>query len=468
RMVDGKDATGAMLASLAGAAVTSVVRGVVWDAYNTARYNREINSIDKGIFDPEVAAHRNVSNYSSILMGRLKGDIALPDAQPYRIVGIDGYLKDGAAVPAEAVKSKIGQVMEFAEAQYSDTTTLSDVIQVGNKAVDSQFQAEFEQKLKDNGLYESYEDINKRGVMTGDETVMANISRVKADTANEFYARTDVKNLNRNIGELQQMTELVKIERAPAAVAGTYFFAPDNTIRAGTDMIYRVTAQDGKSKMTLTPSKAGYEDVKLIQGTTVDPSGYLVKADRYSYHGETAQAYPVARSPGLMPTIAGSLSQSMFEYGWQSLAMGLPMTPDGKLGSYGWYRYTQQLQSLTGSASQPGNMANTMAENSASIAQDIIGRNVLTTISNTPAGSLFQMSPFIPIANYKGQPFSMAIVMKTSFGSAETRFFSNWPTSMVNVVSGDLLHNKFKSGYLKATSSYSTVDQGTVNGDKKF
>lgn len=128
-------------------------------------------------------------------------------------------------------------------------------------------------------------------------------------------------------------------------------------------------------------------------------------------------------------TIGGSISQGLYEFGSQSLAMGLPYAPGGALNTPAWVNYTQNLSSATRAAASIG-FWQVMENNVISTGKDVINRNISTGVANTPLGSFIGMAPFVTVTGYKDQPFSAAPLYMDPRGNIIRPSFSeSWPIS---------------------------------------
>ena len=149
----------------------------------------------------------------------------------------------------------------------------------------------------------------------------------------------------------------------------------------------------------------------------------------------------------------GSLGQSLYEYGTQSFSMGLPVIQRNNLSTYALYDYSQRVNAMVYSSLGTGGITGFMARQASEVGQSVTVRNILTTLANTPIGSLIGMSRFRPVTGYNGMPFTVVMVVDSRFGGADQRFFSNWPTDALGVVPRDPLHNAFRSFFITETSS---------------
>jgi hypothetical protein len=197
------------------------------------------------------------------------------------------------------------------------------------------------------------------------------------------------------------------------------------------DSNYIGLIMDLKDGRIVTPRDANYEAIRnSIRKEIVfqsAPDG-LSPTPRYYYGDKRVTIEEIALTPGLSNTVLGSLGQSLFEFGGQTISMGLPYTTDGKMSAFAWNRYLQNAVSISRAASVRG-ISEAMQDRAISVGTDIISNNVLTTISNTPLGAKLNMAPFIPIAGYKGMPFTVALDISAGEKAGhETRFYGEWPS----------------------------------------
>ena len=193
----------------------------------------------------------------------------------------------------------------------------------------------------------------------------------------------------------------------------------------------------------LTRSSAG--QYKLVGGYWVPKKG------DYYYHDERVvrmQAFPDVVPLG--DSIFHSVQQASVEFGDKTLSMGLPYAPQGRMTVYSWDSYMQNLRGLssimtatpyTALARSAGqdvpNPADIFAIQGAEKGKGIIGRNVLTTLPDTPLGKIFDMAPILPVSGYKGMPFSAGVKTRTGINTVHVNFYPYWPYHQINPLPRD-------------------------------
>lgn len=317
-IIDNKNPTQSMLASLSGIAATSIARGIVLHQYAKDLYDKQIESIKERKFRPELATSIIFKDPAEIILARIKGELPPPD--PQRRIIVDIITWEGK----EQILVPVGPDPESPKGYLKAEVT--------------------------------HIDLGKEG---GD---------------------------------------LIFVHKGKPILPGS----PEHA---------QVTLQEGWK----------------LEGNKISPF------DKFFLNGEEVGAHPVAKVPDLSTTILGNLGQGFFEFGWKSLAMGLPYTQQGKLSEFGWYRYIQNLHSLASAAANIG-FGNVMFNHSTNVAKEIISRNILTILDNRVE---LDMAKVVPITGYKRMPYSEAVIMDKGWSQGVTMFYPYWPYSEITPLPND-------------------------------
>lgn len=228
---------------------------------------------------------------------------------------------------------------------------------------------------------------------------------------------------------------------------GIYPEAPNFTSHADRDYVISFIGEDGQTKV-VKPGDADYEKwndrlvdkeigKKLVRGMLYPERQYYVTLD--SGEEQELKAVPakvtyIPKNPDMVTTILGSVSQGLYEFGSQSMAMNLPFAQPGTLPTSAWVTYSNKLFYASRAAASRG-FWQVMENNVVSTGVDVIRRNTLSAIADTPLGKFMGAAPFITFEGYKGQPFNVAILygVETPIGKkvGKTAFYDGgqWPTS---------------------------------------
>jgi len=197
-----------------------------------------------------------------------------------------------------------------------------------------------------------------------------------------------------------------------------YPIAPDYTSTASRNYVI----VDNKDRSIISrPDQPGYENwearlkkreegYKLINGTLYPVRQYYVTLDDGAERD--VSVIPIPKNPDMVKTILGSVNQSLYEFGSQSMAMNLPFAPEGTLNTSAWVNYSQNLFSSSRAAASRG-FWQIMENNVVSTGVDVIRRNSLSAIADTPLGKLMGAAPFITFEGFKNQPFNVAVLYAT-------------------------------------------------------
>lgn len=219
-----------------------------------------------------------------------------------------------------------------------------------------------------------------------------------------------------------QGNTLVPVEKGEKG----YLRAEVNETTVAKDLIF---VQNDK---VIRPGMEGYEEIIA----KAKPASWKLDDKENKWvsvppgYGEGIRPIEIAKVPGLGTTIKGNISQGLYEFGTKSLAMGLPNTYQGRLGDYGWYKYTQNLGYLSNVANRQGYSA-AMNSNAVRVGKDIISGNSLTVLDNVMG---LGMAKAVPVTGYKGRPYSEQVIMDRGWSAATSTFYPNWPYSDVNPI----------------------------------
>lgn len=196
-----------------------------------------------------------------------------------------------------------------------------------------------------------------------------------------------------------------------------------------------------------------------VHGNNITRSGFVARDEDGKLR--FGQRHNLPEVPSLTSAMLGSFSQAMSEFGWQSLAMGLPYTKDGKMSAYVWNNYVwssnQSLHNLVTSAAGQG-IFKTMGQYSTMVGKDVISRSFLTSLPDAPyVNDFLGLAPFVAVQNYKGMPFGLALQVETGFKSQFTQFVPVWPYPRLNVVPHDSFWRNIKMGIGKQITGHTVL-----------
>jgi len=281
---------------------------------------------------------------------------------------------------------------------------------------------------------------------------------------------TAVNKLREAKVDISNLAGIFEVVKFTGDTNGKYTKPSDTTLSIRTDVIYT----QGKQKVS--PSEVNARKRWVLNDATIVPLITHHTPDG-KYVGESR----IPSAPSLGTTVWGSVRQNLYEFGTNTLAMGLPYTKEGKLSAYAWYNYTQNLRSLssitattpyTALARSAGQKipdpSSVFAVQGRDVAQGVIGRSVLTTLADTQIGRKLDMAPILPVSGYKGMAFSAVVNFKTGIKTTQTKFYPEWPYYRLDVSSGQKYYNDLKVMLYKTRTSQDSLlenDTGSLNKD---
>ncbi len=232
-------------------------------------------------------------------------------------------------------------------------------------------------------------------------------------------------------------TKTYKIENGSLVQAsiseGGRYKAENNEISLEKDTFF---IQNGKTIF------AGAPEYNQIVGNAKEvwevnkDSNKLVSKIEYE---DGVRPYEIAKVPGLSATIKGNIGQGLYEFGTKTLNMGMPNTYKGQLSEYGWYKYTQNLGSLSSIAATKGYAA-AINSNAVRVGNNITSGNALT-VADSLVG--LGMAKVVPVVGYKGMPYSEGVLIDKGWSAATMTFYPRWPYSDVNPVQNNPFWSSF-------------------------
>ncbi|MDD4953400.1 MAG: hypothetical protein PHG40_00650 [Candidatus Omnitrophica bacterium] len=481
---DKEDFSHALTASLRNIAASSVARGLVWGLYGDYLHSKQLSEIGKAGIPNEIFPYNLPED--EIMAARVQGNLAQPG--PRVTIGEMGfYDRDGKPL-TDAQMTELQERIDKAYAAYgaqapdirtTDLNTIkeglsragaaSDGLKVefapNGKLVLSQYNQDFGKYVvageyipipdyewswgRDDGSAEKISGKSLSQMLSRQEAkdtlsyltdgiVGQGVTSVKPDINGNFRLASDVA-LSDNPDNKGYYT----LQRAP------YHKSPlmPNTIYAGVD----------RNKNTIFVDDPEFEwNNRQIIAFTIK-NGEIGIKDKSTIFAKKYEFIPTA---GVVPSIVGSFGQSAFEFGLQTIAMGLYYTPGGKMSTLAVVNYTDKLRQLASSGAYKG-MFQTMGEYMTStgsssnfgVAKDLVTRNILTAMADIPyVGSSLGLAPYVPVSGYKGMPFSVVANVGGGYGEMRTRYYPYWPYDRINIVPQDTFWRNIKIGQTLKTT----------------
>jgi hypothetical protein len=261
---------------------------------------------------------------------------------------------------------------------------------------------------------------------------------------------------------------LVKLDEAPSTASFSATKVPEDMAWIG----HRVFLQylDVKNRpigKPFTPEVGKKIDEDIRYELTKDGQ-FSPRIIKTLYDGKRSRKLYAPEEIPLSTIIINNIGQGLFEFGWQTLAMGLPHTKGGEMSTYGWYRYQQNLQSLAGYASQKGFWQG-MQMHSADVGKGLIDSRVLLTLSNIkPLNTWLGLSRFVPITGYKGMPYSEAAIIETGLGESKTLFMPTNPYYSLRPIPSESLSRYLRGTYYNQPHDIQALGIEEVEMPKKL
>lgn len=443
--------------ALSGVALSGLARGLAWNLYSQYSHALAIKGINDRKANPyQIAAELTLQEPAAIMVERLAGHLPPLDSREVVIAErlFSGSGEQGKNIKPEEVKSAIAALDLFlpgeeAPLSLDSQTSLEDIKKsFSDRLTRLNEDKEIQTKSAENAL--AWYLLKYKGF----ERLYSNFDSIKESVG------------VREVGEGEQgFTIAPNIELGPddKGIIRTGWASPLNKLRVDTNTYFKPQDKNKKA-MPVGDRLEVRQDLTIYQGQ-VNITGAA------TYNGQRGEVHYLPAVPGLSQTMMGSLSQGLFEFGWQSLAMGLPLTKEGKMGAYALSNYVwsspQSVYNLTNAAASGGGFFKVMSQYATSIGKDVIERNILTTAADLPlVGSALGIAPYVAVKGYKGMPFSVVAQIETGFKAQDTAFYPYWPYQRMSVVPHEHFWRDLKIGMAKQITGQIIIPENNGNGTK--
>lgn len=464
-LIDSDDFTKSMLVSAGGVAASSLARGVVFYANDKFNVRREQEAIDANVskdkkLDPRAPISNNPQEREMIAQLISDGYLRPIDNRRYEIdesqLFINYWDKDKPGTETrEKLVEDIGVIndkYQLALPEIGARTSVAAMNAYLIAAIDGQLAKDIKKKPEEftkedyDRYYNKRPDIrsllNRLGQIT-------EVVRPGAETTDEKKGRRFAANVTLKIDT--EDTFVVADKVTTALEAGTTGMGFGKTL---TNTIFKELPSGERKYFTkYAPGHPEHNDYgqslreqEARSKFTLNKEGEIVPLLKFrdKKTGEAMQVFKTAARPSFSTVVLGSLSQGLIEFGWQSFAMGMPYTGRSGMSAYAWHNYSQNLLYNAVAAANRG-ITDVMAYNATVVGKDNIERASLMAISNLPAIgkkiTFNSIATYVPIAGYKGLPFSIVAMIDKGGEHAAARFFQ-FPYYRLPVVTNDIFAEK--------------------------
>ncbi len=466
-----KDVMDTQVGTLMGLTAASIARGTVGWAYKNYLDKRELKSIQGGQYDQMVTSTLNYRDPAEIVIARFEGDLPMPQ----KTILTSSVYKDDKGV--ELGEKDIQERFNRAQQELKGYG-----INIPNEEIDLSKTDVESARLKVVSYVNAYNrnlELLKKAPGTGESG-----DSMLVPLKNEFVEGANVKPLDMAtasalLAPLQNVIELNTIRPAAEGEAGPIHIYAQNSAFANVDYVVSHMDQDGKVISTRRVDNLGERGLSMSDTLFTVKDGKLAEQKYFMLNGvpvdqQNVRVDVVSERVPLSAAIFGNLQQGIFEMGWQTLAMGLPATKGGKMSSYAWNSYRSYLNSVAISASRQG-FFKTMREQNIDVmkgsetsSSGIIENFGVSIIGNTPfVNKAVAIAPYVPVAGYKGMPYSELVIVETGMNRARETFYPNWPYNAIRAIPSDqfaryLRFNLRASQINPAETAYQTDDRDLV------